>query len=93
MHVDEVQINGGGTEAVITGNMENPGKRLIVLEGDAVEALYDVPSSHTKNEFNTSPFLLKKNRCLINCTPSSPGSISFSSWAILKPAVCFSSFT
>ena len=33
MHVDEVQINGGGTEAVITGNMENPGKRLIVLEG------------------------------------------------------------
>ena len=35
MHVDEVQINGGGTEAVITGNMENPGKRLIVLEGDA----------------------------------------------------------
>jgi hypothetical protein len=34
MHVDEVQIDGGGTEAVITGNMENPGKRLIVLEGD-----------------------------------------------------------
>jgi hypothetical protein len=27
MHVDEVQIDGGGTEAVITGNMENPGKR------------------------------------------------------------------
>jgi hypothetical protein len=43
MHVDEVQINGGGTEAVITGNMENPGKRLIVLEGDAVEALYGRP--------------------------------------------------
>jgi hypothetical protein len=33
MQVDEVQIDGGGTEAVITGNMENPGKRLIVLEG------------------------------------------------------------
>jgi hypothetical protein len=33
-------IDGGGTEAVITGNMENPGKRLIVLEGDEVEALY-----------------------------------------------------
>jgi hypothetical protein len=33
MHVDEVQIDGSGTEAVITGNMENPGKRLIVLEG------------------------------------------------------------
>jgi Domain of unknown function (DUF4158) len=43
MHVDEVQINGGGTEAVITGNMENPGKRLIVREGDAVEALYGRP--------------------------------------------------
>jgi hypothetical protein len=40
MHVDEVQIDGGGTEAVITGNIENPGKRLIVLEGDEVEALY-----------------------------------------------------
>ena len=39
MHVDEVQIDGGGTEAVITGNMENLGKRLIVLEGDEVEAL------------------------------------------------------
>ena len=43
MHVDEVQIDGGGTEAVITGNMENPGKRLIVLEGDEVEALYGRP--------------------------------------------------
>jgi hypothetical protein len=41
--VDEVQIDGGGTEAVITGNMENPGKRLIVLEGDEVEALYGRP--------------------------------------------------
>jgi hypothetical protein len=39
MHVDEVQIDGGGTEAVATGNMENPGKRLIVLEGSEVEAL------------------------------------------------------
>jgi hypothetical protein len=39
MHVDEVQIDGGGTEAVATGNMENPGKRLIVLEGGEVEAL------------------------------------------------------
>jgi hypothetical protein len=27
MHVDEVQIDGGSTEAVITGNVENPGKR------------------------------------------------------------------
>ena len=43
MHVDEVQIDGGGTEAVITGNMENPGKRLTVLEGDEVEALYGRP--------------------------------------------------
>ena len=43
MHVDEVQIDGGGTEAVITGNMENPGKRLVVLEGDEVEALYGRP--------------------------------------------------
>ena len=43
MHGDEVQIDGGGTEAVITGNMENPGKRLIVLEGDEVEALYGRP--------------------------------------------------
>ena len=39
MHVDEVQIDGGGTEAVVAGNMENPGKRLIVLEGGEVEAL------------------------------------------------------
>jgi AAA domain len=31
------------TEAVITGNMENPGQRLIVLEGDEVEALYGRP--------------------------------------------------
>ena len=31
------------TEAVITGNMENPGKRLTVLEGDEVEALYGRP--------------------------------------------------
>jgi hypothetical protein len=38
MHVDEVQIDGGGTEAVVTGNMENPGKRLIVPEGGEVEA-------------------------------------------------------
>ena len=43
MHVDEVQIDGGGTGAVITGNVDNPGKRLIVLEGDAVEALYLSP--------------------------------------------------
>jgi len=27
------RIDGVGTEAVITGDMENPGKRLIVLEG------------------------------------------------------------
>jgi hypothetical protein len=33
MHVDEVQIDGGGTEAVVIGKMGNPGKRLIVLEG------------------------------------------------------------
>jgi hypothetical protein len=39
MHVDEVQIDGGGNEAVVAGNMENPGKRLIVLEGGEVEAL------------------------------------------------------
>jgi hypothetical protein len=39
MHVDEVQIDGGGTEAVVIGNMWNPGKRLIVLEGGEVEAL------------------------------------------------------
>ncbi len=39
MHVDEVQIDGGGTEAVIASNMENPGKRFIVLEGGEVEAL------------------------------------------------------
>jgi len=39
MHVDEVQIDGDGIEAVVTGNMENPGKRLIVLEGGEVEAL------------------------------------------------------
>jgi hypothetical protein len=38
MHVDEFQIDGGGTEAVITGNMESPGKRLTVLEGDEVDA-------------------------------------------------------
>jgi hypothetical protein len=37
MHVDEVQIDRGGTEAVIASNME--GKRLIVLEGGEVEAL------------------------------------------------------
>jgi hypothetical protein len=43
MHVDEVQLEGGGTEAVITGNMENPGKRLTVLEGDEVKALYGRP--------------------------------------------------
>jgi hypothetical protein len=29
--------------AVIAGNMENPGKRLTVLEGDEVEALYGHP--------------------------------------------------
>jgi hypothetical protein len=39
LHVDEVQLDGGGTEAVIASNMENPGKRLIVLAGDEVEAL------------------------------------------------------
>ena len=51
MHVDEVQIDGGGTEAVITGNMENPGKRLIVLEGDEVEALYGRPRfTHEETE-------------------------------------------
>jgi len=35
MHLGEVQIDGGGTEAVIASNMENPGKRLIVLEREA----------------------------------------------------------
>jgi hypothetical protein len=28
-HVDEVQIDGGDTEEVVVGNMENPGKRII----------------------------------------------------------------
>jgi hypothetical protein len=28
---DEVQIDGGDTEALVAGNMKNPGKRLIVL--------------------------------------------------------------
>ena len=37
MHVDEVQIDGGDSESVVSGNMENPGKRLIVLECDEVE--------------------------------------------------------
>jgi hypothetical protein len=35
----QVQIDGDGTEAVIASNMENPGKRLIVVEGGQVEAL------------------------------------------------------
>src|ERR1700736_5095575 len=87
MHVDEVQIDGGGTEAVITGNMENPGKRLIVLEGDEVEALYGRPRFTHEERVQYFALLLKKNRCLINCTPLSPGSISFSSWAISKPAL------
>jgi hypothetical protein len=39
MHVDEVQIDGGDTEAFVAGNMENPGKRLIVPEGGELEAL------------------------------------------------------
>ena len=39
MHVAEVQIDGGGTEAVVIGNMGNPGKRLIVLENGEVEGL------------------------------------------------------
>jgi hypothetical protein len=43
MHVGDVQIDGGDTEAVAAGNMENPGKRLILLEGDEVEALYGRP--------------------------------------------------
>jgi hypothetical protein len=66
MHVDEVQIDGGGTEAVITGNMENPDMRLMVLEGDEVETLYrrstGVPPSHTKSELNTSPFKVGEGR-------------------------------
>ena len=35
MHVDEVQIDGGGTEAVITGNMEGlrEGRRSIGFQG------------------------------------------------------------
>jgi hypothetical protein len=39
MHVDEVQIDGGDKEEVVAGNKENPGKRLIVLEGGELEAL------------------------------------------------------
>ena len=53
MHVDEVQIDGGSTEAVITGNMENPGKRLIVLEGDEVSD--DFPRRETCG-FQREPF-------------------------------------
>jgi hypothetical protein len=49
MHVDEVQIDGGGTEAVVIGNMGNPGKRLIVLEGGEVEAL------NGRHEFRKQP--------------------------------------
>jgi hypothetical protein len=30
-HVDEVQIDGGDTEEVVVGNIENPGKRIIGL--------------------------------------------------------------
>jgi hypothetical protein len=29
----------GGTEAVAAGNLENPGKRLIVLEGGELDVL------------------------------------------------------
>jgi len=61
MHVDEVQINSGGTEAVITGNMENPGKRLIVLEGDAVEALYGRP--RFTHEERVQYFALSQGQC------------------------------
>jgi TnpA family transposase len=43
MHVDEVQIDGGSAEDGMAGNTENPGKRLIVLEADEVEALYGRP--------------------------------------------------
>src|SRR4030095_13112558 len=43
MHVDEVQIDGGSAEEGMAGNTENPGKRLIVLEADEVEALYGRP--------------------------------------------------
>ena len=39
MHVDDVQIDGGDTEEVVAGNMENPGKRLIVPEGGEIEAV------------------------------------------------------
>jgi hypothetical protein len=64
MHVDDVQIDGGGTEAVITGNMENPGKRLIVLEGDEVEALYGRPRFTLEERvqyFALSPKKLSEN--------------------------------
>ena len=39
MHVGEVQIDSGDKEEVVAGNKENPGKRLIVLEGGELEAL------------------------------------------------------
>ena len=32
MHVAEVQSDGGGTEAVIASNLENPGKRSSSLQ-------------------------------------------------------------
>jgi hypothetical protein len=44
--------------------MENPGKRLIVLEGDEVEALYGRPRFTHEERVNTSPFLLKEKSVL-----------------------------
>jgi hypothetical protein len=93
MHVDEVHIDGGSAEAGIGSNTENPGKRLIVLEADEVEALYGRPRfSHEERVqyFALSP---KERAVLDQLHSRSPGSISFSSWAISKPAGCFSHFT
>jgi hypothetical protein len=54
MHVDEVQIDGSRTEAVIATNMENPGKRLIVLEGGGRGSKRSTNSVNSQRSINVA---------------------------------------
>jgi hypothetical protein len=40
MHVGELQIDGGGTEAAFASDIENPGNRLIVIRPGAEFSIF-----------------------------------------------------
>ena len=93
MYVDEVHIDGGSAETGIGSNTENPGKRLIVLEADEVEAIYGRP--RFTHEARVQYFALSsKERAVLDQLHSKKSRLYFIlQWAISKPAGCFSSFT